>query len=565
MRAAGSILPLDGGGGGGIGTVTSVNGVAPVLGDVSLAATDIPSTGPSTVQGDIDLLGGSVTTTIKAIESWDDFTDLPGVVEGPAGTWTFSQPLTGAGTIILPIGTKIAALAGAGIHAIGLGALVLVADVDAPAISGAVEATNVIIVQNNTGPNSACLEVSSSAPSTPLVANCRLIGGRVGLRIANVDVVGVRGNLAVNNEIGYEVSGTNTTVLLQHNAAISNAPSFVGFVLDPGATLTSSLGIYNQATTLAPSGQYAFALAQGATLGAGVLIQIAGPANTGPQDAVRQFVAGITAVSVNSGGTYTGADGDYPATQASTSGSGTDAEFTVTLASGAVAGVALIDEGGTNYAVPDTITLTVIGPTETVAAVLNVDSEATDRPIDDDSIVIKGGPSVSNWVAVAVASRFDIGDPLIVDTSTAGAGVEVIIPYEDGAGNLEITAAIESHFVLFKNGADPLDWYVEYTGTLSNVTMRVAVDVLADRASAGPSTALVRWKRSPFLEPGHGAFATIQDSDLPWSNTNDVTSRSGIATVVGVNPHDRFKPVAVDSTGVDIRFGELRLDFQIGS
>ena len=82
----------------------------------------------------------------------------------------------------------------------------------------------------------------------------------------------------------------------------------------------------------------------------------------------------VDAASVAAGGTYTGSDNDYPATQASTSGSGTGAEFTVTLAGGTITAVVSLDKLGEGYAIGDTITLAVVGPTETVAAVLDVDA-----------------------------------------------------------------------------------------------------------------------------------------------------------------------------------------------
>lgn len=85
------------------------------------------------------------------------------------------------------------------------------------------------------------------------------------------------------------------------------------------------------------------------------------------------LLATVTTSSIAAGGTYTGADGDYPANQASTSGAGTGFEATVTLAAGTITAIVNIDKSGTGYAVGDTITLAVDGPAETVAAVLDVD------------------------------------------------------------------------------------------------------------------------------------------------------------------------------------------------
>lgn len=71
---------------------------------------------------------------------------------------------------------------------------------------------------------------------------------------------------------------------------------------------------------------------------------------------------GVAFAVVFSGGTFTGAtDGDYTATQASTSGSGTGATFTVTIASNTVTAVVGVDTAGTGYAGSDTINITVTG------------------------------------------------------------------------------------------------------------------------------------------------------------------------------------------------------------
>jgi hypothetical protein len=95
----------------------------------------------------------------------------------------------------------------------------------------------------------------------------------------------------------------------------------------------------------------------------------------------------VATASVNAGGTYVGGDGDYPATQASTSGLGVGAEFTVTLLAGTITAVVSVDEIGSDYEVADTITLLVVGPAQTVAAVLAVDAAEwklrTDGPTDD--------------------------------------------------------------------------------------------------------------------------------------------------------------------------------------
>ena len=89
---------------------------------------------------------------------------------------------------------------------------------------------------------------------------------------------------------------------------------------------------------------------------------------------IRALDTGVLTATVNAGGTFTGLTaGDFPATQASSSGAGTGAEFTVTLTAGAVT-AAVVTSTGSGYLVADTITLTVVGPTESVAAVLDVAS-----------------------------------------------------------------------------------------------------------------------------------------------------------------------------------------------
>ena len=86
-------------------------------------------------------------------------------------------------------------------------------------------------------------------------------------------------------------------------------------------------------------------------------------------------VAGVATASVFSGGTYTGTDGNYSATQQSTTGLGQGAEFTVTLTAGAITAVVSVDTPGSRYNPFDSITINVLGgPTETVPAVLTVDS-----------------------------------------------------------------------------------------------------------------------------------------------------------------------------------------------
>lgn len=89
---------------------------------------------------------------------------------------------------------------------------------------------------------------------------------------------------------------------------------------------------------------------------------------------VRLTVTGALTVSVNAGGTFTGiTDAVLVATQASTSGSGTGAVFSVTLVGGVVT-LPLVTETGFGYIVGETITLLVEGTTESVAATVDVDT-----------------------------------------------------------------------------------------------------------------------------------------------------------------------------------------------
>jgi hypothetical protein len=81
--------------------------------------------------------------------------------------------------------------------------------------------------------------------------------------------------------------------------------------------------------------------------------------------------------SINTAGVTYDTDGTFTATQASTSGVGTGAEFTVTITSGVVASVDEILKTGTGYVVADTITLAIAGSTPGTPAILDVDSIVT--------------------------------------------------------------------------------------------------------------------------------------------------------------------------------------------
>lgn len=88
---------------------------------------------------------------------------------------------------------------------------------------------------------------------------------------------------------------------------------------------------------------------------------------------IRLTVTGVLTVTVDTAGTYTGVTaGEFPATQSATTGSGTGAEFLVTLAAGSVTS-AKPTKTGSGYDVADEITLAVTGgPVQTTAAVLAV-------------------------------------------------------------------------------------------------------------------------------------------------------------------------------------------------
>lgn len=93
-------------------------------------------------------------------------------------------------------------------------------------------------------------------------------------------------------------------------------------------------------------------------------------------DTAEVLVSGILTASVAAGGTYTGITDATAvvATQASTDGSGINAEFLITLESGAVTAIEFISNSGSGYIATETITLTLVGPTESVAATITVDS-----------------------------------------------------------------------------------------------------------------------------------------------------------------------------------------------
>lgn len=99
-------------------------------------------------------------------------------------------------------------------------------------------------------------------------------------------------------------------------------------------------------------------------------------------DKVWPASSSVLTVSINNAGSFKNVSaGNYAAIQRSTSGSGTGATFTVTLAisgpSIIITAIASIDSGGSGYAVSDTITLdltSVADGDEKTYAILDVDS-----------------------------------------------------------------------------------------------------------------------------------------------------------------------------------------------
>jgi hypothetical protein len=92
---------------------------------------------------------------------------------------------------------------------------------------------------------------------------------------------------------------------------------------------------------------------------------------------IRLFVTGVLTASINTAGTGYASDGTFTATQASTSGSGTGAKFTVVIASGAVTTVSVLATGS-GYEAADTVTIAIDGNAPTTPAIIDVDSVVTE-------------------------------------------------------------------------------------------------------------------------------------------------------------------------------------------
>ena len=88
-------------------------------------------------------------------------------------------------------------------------------------------------------------------------------------------------------------------------------------------------------------------------------------------DTIRLTATGVLTATINSAGLTYDADGDFTATQASTTGAGVGAEFAITIAAGIVTAVA-VSKTGTGYIVGETITIAVVGSTPGTAATFDV-------------------------------------------------------------------------------------------------------------------------------------------------------------------------------------------------
>ena len=88
-------------------------------------------------------------------------------------------------------------------------------------------------------------------------------------------------------------------------------------------------------------------------------------------ETIRLTATGVLTATINSAGLTYDADGDFTATQASTTGAGVGAEFAITIAAGIVTAVA-VSKTGTGYIVGETITIAVVGSTPGTAATFDV-------------------------------------------------------------------------------------------------------------------------------------------------------------------------------------------------
>ena len=92
-------------------------------------------------------------------------------------------------------------------------------------------------------------------------------------------------------------------------------------------------------------------------------------------ESLRLVATGILTFTNTAGLTYD-TDGDFTATQASTDGSGSGAEFSVTIAAGVIS-VITLTKTGTGYIPTEAVTLAVAGSTPGTAAVVTVSTIVT--------------------------------------------------------------------------------------------------------------------------------------------------------------------------------------------
>ncbi len=478
MRAAGAVVAADGGGGGGGGggsvTIASSDSSISVVEapagtfDLTASAATISSTGPSTVQADLDAIFGTVPVgEFASVASWAEFAAL--ATEAPAGTWTIDQPIWMAGTIDVPVGAKVVGgenFSAAAIHNSGA---VFIFDVNDSAIKGPVLMQGIVVLQNNLGASARGVELTSTMGRIPVLDRCQIIGGAEAIRVEIVGTAVISSCTSIATLRGIMIRGSVGQIAVINFGVNNGLPGHVSIEVDSSTVFSSTGGLnVSEPSLILGSGQFGFAIDDAVTLPSPSLIQISGAGNVGPQaNMLRQ------------------------------------------------------DPG--------------------------------DMAFDDDRLVIKGGTSVSDWTASGIASRSDPTDPLVVNVTTINT--DTTIPYEDALGNLSIVASTESHFTLFLDGGDPDIWWWEYTGSIENVTVDLALDLLVDRPS-GSGLASVKWQRD--VAPGYAGFADIPDSSSSWLNTNALLPRPTSAQSKGANSGDRFRPIMQNNADTnDIRIAEI--------
>lgn len=209
MRPADGLDPADDGGGGPGGDVDTVNDVAPVDGNVSLTATDIPSTGPSTVQADLDAL--------KYIES---ASDLQARFPAAGGVHTIDQGSewrlpVGATEIDITPNTIVGVFPG-GVSFVGAHGRIKT-DVNATLASGELDVKNVTFNNANVGAAALCVDFSSLFGRTLRLSNLGTAGihpGRVansfgGTRLSEFEVMPTAAG-----STPFEIDGSNGLILM---------------------------------------------------------------------------------------------------------------------------------------------------------------------------------------------------------------------------------------------------------------------------------------------------------------------------------------------------------------